>query len=71
MRIYHSVAQAKRNAPDGKQLIMVNQTIRELKIFKGNIVETTGHDKASHVYILDLGCGVMHLYDGYAKEIQR
>lgn len=76
MRVYHNykkVLQLKEKARNNgydRLFIILNRTIPETHLFKGNIIEADEFDKATQAYIIHTGYGNLRLWKSMAKEVR-
>lgn len=75
MRVYHSYkqvaklkAKAKLNGYD-RIFIVLNRTIPETHLFKGNIIEADEYEKDTQTYIIYTGYGNLKLWKSMVKEV--
>ena len=76
MRVYHNYKEVKRLKDKAKSngynriFIMLNRTIPETHLFKGNIIEADEFDKQTQTYIIYTGYGNLKLWKSMAKEVR-
>lgn len=76
MRVYHNYKEVKRLKDKAKSngydrlFIVLNRTIPETHLFKGNIIEADEFDKATQTYVVYTGYGNLKLWKSMVKEVR-
>lgn len=75
MRVYHSYKTALKLRTNAKNsgydriFLILNRTIPEIHLFKGNIIEADEFDKGTQTYTVHTGYGNLRLWKSMVKEV--